>query len=171
MIIRQHFHPFWYEELNLTYRKFIQYIGKDSGDIFFSQLFAVGCHGRHTIFILQISDKFLRFFFIWHLGVYKNQKWFALFFQKVYSQCLCISEIFSWKFAEASICRNHQSDRCMFLNDFACASLCCFMKRNRFFKPWSFYHAFSSVFDVAAGIFYEESHTVDQPDPHFLVIT
>ena len=170
MIIRQHFHPFWYKELNLTYRKFIQYIRKDPGDIFFSQLFAVGCHGRHTIFILQISDKFLRFFFIWHLGVYKNQKWFALFFQKVYSQCLCISEIFSWKFAEASICRNHQSDRCMFLNDFACASLCCFMKRNRFFKPWSFYHAFSSVFNVAARIFYEKSYAVNQTDPYFLII-
>ena len=57
----------------------------------------------------------------------------------------------------------------MFLNDFAGADLGGFVEGDGFFKPWSFDHPLSSVFDVSGSIFDQETNAVDQFDLNFLV--
>ena len=171
VIIRQHFHPFWHKKLNLTDWKFVEYAGKDSGNIFSSKLLTICRHCSHTIFFLQISRQFLCFFFIWKLGVYKYQEWFTLFFQKIDCQHFCTDKVFSRKFAEASVCGDHQSNRGMLLDHFSCAGFCSFMKWNCLVKPRCFYHTLFAVFYMTAGVFYQKSYAVDQADPDFLLCT
>ena len=167
----EHLHPFRNVELNLTDRKFIENVFQDSCNIFFPKLFAVCSDRGYAKVIPQPAAELLCFFLIWCLGVDKDQEWFSLFFQFIYCECLRLGKILPRDFAEASVCSDHKPNGRVLLNHFTGANLCCFVEGNRFFKPRSPDHPFSSLFNVSRGILYEETNTVDQFYPHLLVFT
>lgn len=77
---RKHLDPFRNVELNLADREFVEDVFQYLCDVFFAELFAVCGDRGHAVFVPQFPAEFLGFFFVWCLGVDKDQEWFALFF-------------------------------------------------------------------------------------------